>query len=130
MSEHAGLARRFAEIVNGGDAAAFAEIVAPGYVQHNPMVANGLDGLKTGFAAFLAAFPDLRVRLEAIASDGDQLVARFSWRGTHHGEFFGTPATGKTAEWGSIDWWRIEDGKLAEHWDQVDWQGLMRQLEA
>lgn len=126
--ESKGLVYRFIEIVNGGEVDVLGEVIAEGYVQHNPMFPDGLEAVQDGFRMFATSFPDLRATVEGVAADGDQVVIRVTWRGTHRGEFMGVPATGKEAEWGSMDWWRVEDGRLAEHWDQVDWAGLLQQL--
>jgi predicted ester cyclase len=51
-----------------------------------------------------------------------------TFRGTHGGEFFGVPATGKSVTVGVIDIVRYDDGQIVEHWNQVDMLGLMQQL--
>ena len=50
--------------------------------------------------------------------------------GTHRGDFFGTPPTGKRATIRIMDFVRYRDGKVAEHWGIVDVAGLMQQLGA
>ncbi len=50
--------------------------------------------------------------------------------GTHRGPFMGIPPTGKTVRIDLIDIVRVEDGRIAEHWNVVDQLGLMRQLGA
>lgn len=127
-SEH--LVRRFADLCNTRNIDAFGEVIAVDYTQHNSMIPPGLRGIQDGYAAFLAVFPDLSTSLEAIVSDGDQVVGRFTWRGTHSAEFMGVSATGRAATWTSMDWWRVAEGKLTEHWDVVDFSGLLAQLNA
>lgn len=127
MDAHA-LVRRFGELCSTHDLDSLGEVIAVDYRQHNPMVEPGLDGIRAGFAQFLAVFPDLRARTDAVVAQGDLVVARFTWTGTQRAPFMGRAASGRTASWVSTDWWRIEDGKLAEHWDVVDWAGLLAQL--
>ena len=71
-------------------------------------------------------------RAEAATHDlvveGDRIAGRFEYSGTHQGTFFGVEATGRPLNFQSIDFWRVEDGLLAEHWDQLDMAGLFRQL--
>lgn len=122
------LVHRFAELCTRHDPAGFAEVIAPDYRQHNPGVPPGLDGVRQGFAAFLAVFPDLAAAVEAVVAQGDLVAARFTWEGTHRAEFLGVPASGRRVRWGSADWWRVRDGRLAEHWDVIDLAGLGEQL--
>lgn len=122
------LVQRFAALCNDHDFDGLDAVIAPGYQQHNPMVPDGLEGIQQGFADFLRVFPDLTVTLDAVIAEGDLVAARFTWTGTQRSEFFGVPASGRTATWASTDWWRTQDGKLVEHWDVVDWAGLTAQL--
>jgi predicted ester cyclase len=106
------------------------DVLAPGYIGHAP----GLPGLLdletwTQFtASFVEAFPDLRLTVEDIFSGGDMVAARVAFRGTHRGEFQGIPPTGKEVAFSSIEIDRMVDGKVAEHWFEMDLLGLMGQL--
>lgn len=51
-------------------------------------------------------------------------------RGTHTGDFFGIPASGRAVEVGGTHVIRIADGRVAEHWGHSDDLGLMRPLGA
>ncbi len=124
------LATRFVELMAHNQVEQFGEVVAEDYRQYNPMVQQGLAGIVEGGKWFHSIFPDVQVRIEYIAVENDMIFGRFTWTGTQRGEFMGIPATGKTATWTSMDQWRVADGKLAEHWDVVDWAGLIQQLNA
>ena len=63
------------------------------------------------------SFPDLNARLDAFITEGDLIAARFTVTGTHRGAFAGHPATGRTFEMTTADYFRVQDGRLAEHWD-------------
>jgi steroid delta-isomerase-like uncharacterized protein len=106
--------------------------VSPDFVEHEvgPGQGGGRDGLKTIIALLRTAFPDLEARVEDVFAAGDRLCARVRFSGTHAGEFQGLPATGRHAEWEAIDICRIADGRLAEHWGQIDRLGLLQQLGA
>lgn len=85
-------------------------------------VRAALDGVRTGF-------PDLRYTVEHVAFDGrDVTAARLHCAGTHTGDFFGTPATQRRAEWNETRWVRWRDGKIVEHWATTDSLSMMRQL--
>ena len=47
---------------------------------------------------------------------------------THKGDCLGIPATGKAYKFDAVDIFRIQDGKLAEHWDVLDVYSLFKQL--
>jgi predicted ester cyclase len=56
------------------------------------------------------------------------VVSRYSWSGTHQGDFYGIPATGKQVHWTATITFRIVDGKIREAWYNVDRWRLMQQL--
>ena len=108
------------------------DVLDPDYVAHAPWVPSPLDLEAWGqfTASFVEAFPDLRLPVEAIFSGEDMVAARVAFRGTHRGEFQGVPPTGKEVAFSSIEIDRMVDGKVAEHWVEMDLLGLMQQLGA
>ena len=58
------------------------------------------------------------------------VAARVAFRGTHRGEFQGIPPTDKEVAFSSIEIDRMVDGKVQEHWFELDQLGLIRQLGA
>jgi predicted ester cyclase len=62
------------------------------------------------------------------AGGGDKIVARNTWSGTHRGVFLGVVPTGKQIVIRTIDIWRVDGDKLAEHWDVIDLGALEKQL--
>ncbi len=77
-----------------------------------------------------AAFPDSHHTIEDLIAEGDKVVTRFTWRGTHRGEFMGVAPTGKPVTITAIDMVRIAEGRIVEHWAQADFLGLLQQLGA
>lgn len=67
--------------------------------------------------------------LNAVA-EGDKVVLHDRVHGTHEGEFFGVPPTGRQATWEFMHIFRITDGRIAERWGIVDVMGLMQQIGA
>ena len=108
------------------------DVLTPGYVAHAPGLPGPLDleAWSQFTATFVEAFPDLRLTVEDIFSEGDMVAARVAFRGTHRGEFQGIPPTGKEVAFSSIEIDRMVDGKVAEHWFEMDLLGLMQQLGA
>ncbi|WP_262497038.1 ester cyclase [Pedobacter psychrophilus] len=120
---------RFVELMTTKQSDKFGEIISQDYKQHNPMVKKGLEGIQEGSKWFESIFPDISAHIDAIVVEGDIIVARISWSGTHKAELFGIPASNVKVTWTGTDWWRIENGKLVEHWDVVDWSSLMQQIQ-
>jgi steroid delta-isomerase-like uncharacterized protein len=79
---------------------------------------------------FHTAFPDLHWVLEEQIAEGEKVVSRFTWTGTHRGEFLGIPATGKQVKvWGvAID--VVKNGVFTQSRIIMDSVGLLRQLGA
>lgn len=86
--------------------------------------------LKDHIAMFEAGFPLYELIADDMIAEGDKVVVRATFRGTHQGEFAGIPATGNEVEIPVFLIYRIENGRIAEHWMQADVMGLMQQLGA
>jgi steroid delta-isomerase-like uncharacterized protein len=125
------LNRRFVEeVINQGNTDAIDELIDPGVVDHAapPGFPTGREGAKQFAAMMRSAFPDLHLTIEDMISEGDKVVMRSTWSGTHEGEFMGIPATGRRVTVSAIDISRVADGRMVEHWEQSDALGLMQQL--
>ena len=85
--------------------------------------------LELGLAAF-DGFADLERLIEDLLADGDRVVARWTTRGTHTGEFMGIPATGRVVTTSGITIFRLENGLIVEEWSESDTFGLLQQLGA
>jgi len=78
---------------------------------------------------YLGAFPDVQATVEDLMADGDKVVARVSYRGTHQGAFRGIPPTGKQIAVMGINIFRIANGKLVEHWSLTDRLAVLQQMD-
>nr|WP_168500432.1 ester cyclase [Streptomyces sp. RLB1-33]QIY76296.1 ester cyclase [Streptomyces sp. RLB1-33] len=125
---HRELVQRFVDMINAHDVSTMGEHTAPGHIDHNPVVEDGIEANTAFWEQIFAAFPDVKVVTHDLVVEGDRIAGRFEYSGTHQGTFFGVEATGRPLNFQSIDFWRVEDGLLAEHWDQLDMAGLFRQL--
>jgi steroid delta-isomerase-like uncharacterized protein len=131
--ENKSVIRRWIEAYNQRDLEAEAAVLAPGYVAHVPAAPGPLEGLEAWrqfTAPFTEAFPDLRLTVEDIMSEGDMVAARVAFHGTHRGELQGIPPTGKEVAFSSMEFNRVVGGKVGEHWVELDLLGLMQQLGA
>jgi steroid delta-isomerase-like uncharacterized protein len=123
--------RMFEEGMNANNPSVFDEVIGASYVNHDmPAPTPGPEGFKQVIGAFRAAFPDMRAAVEDMVAEGDRVVSRGHFTGTHRGAFMGLPATGKQVRVAYIDVWRVEDGKLVENWVRLDMLGMMQQLGA
>jgi uncharacterized protein YhfF/predicted ester cyclase len=76
------------------------------------------------------AFPDLRIDIQDLIAEGDKVVARMTFHGTHRGPFRGIAATGRQVRFTAIRVYRIADGKIVETWANQDALGLLGQLQS
>jgi steroid delta-isomerase-like uncharacterized protein len=124
--------RRFVEDVkNKRHLEQLGDIFHPDYQEHNAVVSRfgpGIQGYKNFLAHLFAAFPEDAVTIENIVAEGDMVSYRGIESGTHKAEFLGIPTTGKSATWTEIQFFRFKDGKVAEHWVDVDIFSWFQQL--
>lgn len=108
------------------------ELFTESFVNHSapPGLPTDREGVKMFFGALHAAFSGLHVTVEDQVAEGDKVVTRKTFHGTHTGDFFGVPATGRTISFKLIDILRLVDGRGTDHWNVVDQLGLLRQLGA
>jgi predicted ester cyclase len=119
------------ELLTQGDLTVADEILAPGCIHHAPApLAPGAEGMKRWVRALRLAFPDLCALVEDAVAEGDRVVQRMAWSGTHTGEFLGLPPTGRRVNWQLVAIQRLgPDGRCTEHWLSWDQLGLLRQLD-
>jgi len=90
----------------------------------------GPDEFKKVHRAFLGAFPDLRIHIEDMISEGDRVAVRWSIDVTHLGDHLGFPASGKTASLEGSSFVIVKDGKILDGWNYMDMQGLFQHLQS
>lgn len=110
----------YEEMWNKHQPSAADRFVATNFIEHNPRLPQGLAGRKEFVGKVLAAFSDYHGEVEAVMAEGDRVVTRVRWTGTNDGPYEGRPPTGKKLVFSTSDFFRIEDGKIAEHWDVVE----------
>jgi len=131
--ENAAVARAWAQaawIDHDLDAAAL--YLAPDWVGHYTGIgeAHGGEGFKRVAGAYLRAFPDLHISVHDALADGDKVVRRVSFSGTHQGTFLGVAPTGRPIQVDGLVILRIEGGRILEEWNTENLLGLLQQLGA
>jgi steroid delta-isomerase-like uncharacterized protein len=107
------------------------ELIATDFVDHSAapgLPTEGPESFRQTLAMFRGAFPDVRSTIDDLIVEGDRVVVRTHWQGTHRGDFFGIQPTGKAFTITGIDILRVVDGKVVEHWGNEDDLGMMQQL--
>jgi predicted SnoaL-like aldol condensation-catalyzing enzyme len=91
------------------------------YIQHNADCPQGKAGFLDFFDTIFQAVPDFSYTLKRLVADGDIVMTYSTTTGTHTGgQWLGQEATGNRLSFDVVDIFRLEDGKIAEHWDVAD----------
>jgi len=111
------------------------EVLNPDFVCYDPNSERGeirgAETMKGEIDYFRSAFPeDFFWRVEDQLAEGDEVTTRYTFGGTHKGEFFGAPGSGKRIEISGINIDRLEGGKLVEEWVSYNLLGAMHQAVA
>ncbi len=98
------VAERLPTEIRKGNMAVFDEVIDPQGVDHAvpPGMPPTVESTKQFFAAFHAAFPDLKYTIEDVIAEGDYVVQRVTGTGTMKGAFQGMPPNGKSATWSEM----------------------------
>ncbi len=131
VEEHKARYRRLIEeVFNAQDISRAEAFFAADLVDHTPFPGQppGFEGWRQTRGALLAAFREVRVDVADQVAEGETVVNRFRFRGTHAGDFLGIAATGRAVEFTGIDIVRFAGGKIVEHWAEIDRLGLLQQL--
>jgi predicted ester cyclase len=127
------IARFGKEVLNDKNLSVLDEIAADDYVELDPLPgqAPGRDGLRTFLETELfPAFPDQQWVTEEQVAEGDKVVSRFTFYGTHQGDFLGIPATSRRVAVKGVVIDRVVDGKWKDSRILMDNLGLLQQLGA
>ena len=98
----------YEKALNQKDFEAAAKYLGPRYTQHNPNAADGPEGLRAFLGFLKEKFPNSRSEIKRVFTDGDYVIL--------HVHAMREPGTRGNA---IVDIFRLEDGKIVEHWDVV-----------
>ena len=126
------VSRRWIEAFNERDDAAEADVRSRDYVAHAPVSLEPApldsEAWTRFLSGFVEGFPDLRLTVEDAVGEGDLVAQRIHFAGTHTGEFQGLPPTNRKVEFSGLELNRFVDGRVVEHWFQMDSLTLLQQL--
>ena len=131
--ENKDIVRRFWGVWEQGNIGLVDELLAPDYVNHSPGIPGqpeGREGVKAVVSMFRSGMPDLEVQIDDMIAEDDKVVVRYTIEGTHEGDLFGVPPTGRRVSIESITIERVSEGKIREHRRITDTLAMMQQLGA
>ena len=117
------------QVFQKGRPEAVDDLVTSDFVSHG-LPGSGPDVMKQAIERVGLALSDATFDVHDVVAEGDLVAVRLDSTATQSGEFMGMPATGKTYTIEELHLFRISDGRVAEHWHQMDAMGMMQQLGA
>ena len=120
--------RVFLEKMGAGRFDKLDEIYGPGFVAHSPTADYTLEEDNASGKLWRQAFPDLKVRIERTAADGDLVAVHWSATGTNTVAAAGMPGKGTAASVQGMTFFRFAAGRIVEEWSLIDMAGLMKQM--
>ena len=120
------------KVVNEKDYSPILEFLTDDYVYHGlgGMTSHTPQGFMDAIKGFHAAIPDLKSEIIDMLEEGDRLVLRFNFTGTHEGEFLGFPGSGAKLHFEGMIMRRFEQDKIAEDWDYFDFPTMVAQIKS
>lgn len=133
MSEaNKAVVRALLEGADRNDISVLEQTMATDCVDHNPPPfagsGAGIGAAQETFTTAGKIFSDWSHEVLQQFSDGDYVITQLVGRGKHTGEFLGIPATNNDVEMHGIAIHRVVDGKIVEHWGQVDGVAMLAQM--
>jgi steroid delta-isomerase-like uncharacterized protein len=118
------------EVINQNRMDRADDLVLEDFVELDPLPGQrqGRKGLKEVLGMMRAAFPDIHWVVEEMVAEGDTVASRFTWTGTHRGEFLGVPATGRSVVVKGMVLDQLAGGKMSKSRILMDSLGMMQQL--
>jgi predicted ester cyclase len=128
LEQNKAIWQRLIEAMNMNNESLLMELISPDIIDHYapPGLPPGREGWNANRKPLRSAFPDGRWIEEEVIAEGDMVAGRYTFRGTHLGEFFGIPATGREITVANMQMGRVVDGKVVEHWGNGDNLGMMQ----
>ena len=132
VEQNKAVVRRFnKDVIEGKRLERMDELFLPAFVNRTvkPGFSAGTDGMVDFLKIFWEAFSNIKVEIHDQIGEGDKVTSRKTIHGIHTGTFMNIPATNRKVDINIIDIVRISEGKYAEHWNIIDMQGLLIQIE-
>lgn len=121
---------QFGEAINSGNLEKLRDLVAQDVKDHDPAPNQGPgpQGYIDFFTMMRNAFPDMKVDVEKMVADEDNVAFAYTLTGTHKGDFMGVDGTGTPIKIRGMQISRFKDGKMVERWGSSDELGILKQI--
>ena len=122
--------RYYAEVWNAWSASALQELISPGIIFHGSIgtAVQGIAEFNQYVNCIRSAFPNFHNHIEELIAERDKVAARLTYTGTHRGELFGFPGTGRKITYQGLAIFEFKEGKIARAFVLGDTETLKRQL--
>jgi len=131
LPDYKSLIRRYySEIWNAWSTPALEELISSNIVFRGSIgtSVNGIGEFKQYVNRIRSAFPDFHNHIEELISEGEKVVARLTYSGTHRGELFGFSGTGTKVTYQGIAIFQFREGKIVSGYVLGDTESLKRQI--
>jgi steroid delta-isomerase-like uncharacterized protein len=122
---------RVAQLWNGADPRGANELYADDCMYRSTAMTEPLKGrsaLMDYIGRIRKAFPDLRLTVEEMLAEGDKAAVRWTWTGTHKGEWGGVAPTNRKVNQTGLSMMRMRAGKIVDEFVAADRYSVMHQL--
>lgn len=121
---------QFGDAINSGNLEKLRDLVAQDVKEHDPAPNQGPgpQGYIDFFTMMREAFPDMRVEVEKLVADEDNVAFAYTLTGTHKGDFMGVEGTNNHVKVRGMQISRFKDGKMVERWGSSDELGILKQI--
>ena len=118
------------DVINQGRMERANDLVKADFVELDPLPGQeqGREGIKAVIHQMRSAFPDIRWVVDEMVAEGEKVVTRFHWTGTHQADFLGIPATRRSVKVNGVVIDRLDSGMMADSRILMDTLGMMQQL--
>jgi steroid delta-isomerase-like uncharacterized protein len=122
--------RYYAELWNAWSVTALEELISPNIVFRGSIgtAVKGIEEFKQYVSKIRAAFPDFHNHIEELIGEGEKVVARLRYTGTHRGELFGFSGTGRKVTYQGIAIFQFREGKIVSGYVLGDTESLKHQI--
>ena len=121
---------KFGEAVNSGNLEKLRDLVAEDVKEHDPAPNQGTgpQGYIDFFTMMRNAFPDMKIEVEKMVADEDNVAFAYTLTGTHKGDFMGVDGTNTPIKIRGMQISRFKNGKMVERWGSSDELGILKQI--
>jgi steroid delta-isomerase-like uncharacterized protein len=122
--------RYYAEVWNAWSAPALEELISPDIAFHGSIgtAVRGIAEFKQYVSRIRSAFPDFYNHIEELIAEAEKVAARLTYTGTHRGELFGFPGTGRKITYQGLAIFKLKEGKIIRGFVLGDTETLKHQL--